>query len=210
MAVAALLRAAHESGCTHDVLHERDAAGRWPLHWAVDNGHIDIVETLLKMDMSTDDDEAKDQAYTPLGYAAERGLTGIVRVLLQYGANINSGGPQKGTPLLIAAQHNQEGIVRLLLEQRTTQRDGKSHHININTPDPLSRNTPLHLAAGNGNVTIMGLLLSHPAGLMPDIEAQTDAQETPLHLAAAHPRAAAILLDAGANVGAEDIRRQTP
>ncbi|KAJ5703267.1 hypothetical protein N7493_011656 [Penicillium malachiteum] len=55
VAVNAFLGGVRESGCTNALVHVKDTLGRWPLHWAVENCHIKIVETLLEKTMSAED-----------------------------------------------------------------------------------------------------------------------------------------------------------
>ena len=68
--------------------------------------------------------------------------------------------------------------------------------------------TPLHCAAGYGNIDAVKVLLEAGAG----VDTRTDFFSTPLHLAAmdGHDDAARILLEAGASVDAKDAAGGTP
>ena len=78
----------------------------------------------------------------------------------------------------------------------------------LQTHDPFSSqigNTPLHLAARDGNDQIVKLLIAKGA----DVNAQNERGVTPLHLAIGHETAAQILLDAGARTDLADGRGRT-
>ncbi|GJZ44730.1 acyl-CoA-binding domain-containing protein 1-like protein [Tanacetum coccineum] len=75
-----------EAGISADT---KDSEGRTPLHWAVDRGHIDVVELLLSRnaDVNLKDNEGQ----TPLHYVAvcERKEIGELLVKRNAGTDIN-------------------------------------------------------------------------------------------------------------------------
>lgn len=83
---------------------------------AVLNGHVAIVETLLKGGALVD---AVDRdSYTALIRAAERGDVDVVDVLLKRNAKPNAQTRQGVTALMVAARLGNAEIVRLLLEKK--------------------------------------------------------------------------------------------
>lgn len=65
----------------------RDSEGRTPLHWAVDRGHFDVVEILLRRNA---DVNAKDhEGQTPLHYAVLCEREAIAKLLVEHSADLN-------------------------------------------------------------------------------------------------------------------------
>ncbi|XP_010267531.1 PREDICTED: acyl-CoA-binding domain-containing protein 1 [Nelumbo nucifera] len=65
----------------------RDGEGRTPLHWAVDRGHLNIVELLVSRNA---DVNAKDnEGQTPLHYATVCEREGIAKFLVKQNADVN-------------------------------------------------------------------------------------------------------------------------
>ncbi|XP_038686760.1 acyl-CoA-binding domain-containing protein 1 isoform X2 [Tripterygium wilfordii] len=73
-----------ESGVSVDA---KDSEGRTPLHWAVDRGHLNIVEKLVgrNADVNTKDNEGQ----TPLHYAAVCEREVVAEFLVKHNAEIN-------------------------------------------------------------------------------------------------------------------------
>ncbi|PKA59637.1 Acyl-CoA-binding domain-containing protein 2 [Apostasia shenzhenica] len=66
-------------------VNARDSEGRTPLHWAVDRGHLEVVELLLRRNA---DANAKDnESQTPLHYAAICERKAMAELLVKHGAD---------------------------------------------------------------------------------------------------------------------------
>ncbi|PKK42212.1 hypothetical protein CI102_14193, partial [Trichoderma harzianum] len=66
--------------------------------------------------------------------------------------------------------------------------------------------TPLHIAARKGRINVINLLLEFKA----NIHLRSKKEETPPHIAVAHPEAVEALLKAGADPNSVDKETQTP
>ncbi|MDX1494009.1 MAG: ankyrin repeat domain-containing protein [Longimicrobiales bacterium] len=163
------------------------AQQRAPVATAAMNGDLEGVRTLLRQ--GADVNEALADGMSALHWAAERGDTAMLDVLLTAGAVVESStriGEYR--PLHIAARNGQaEAVERLLtagadVEART---------------DP-SGSTPLHLAATSGDRATVETLLT--AGADPNAR-EAEWQQTPLIFAAAWNRVDAIeaLIQGGAD-----------
>lgn len=84
---------------------------------------------------------------TPLSWAAKRGHKGIVKLLLEKGADVNAANRNRRTPLHHASTNGYVDVVKLLLEKgadvNAAQSDGR---------------TPLHHASMDGHVDVVKLL----------------------------------------------------
>jgi ankyrin repeat protein len=114
---------------------------------------------------------------TPLCWAAAKGHTGIVNLLLTLGADPDSESKNRQTPLAWAAANGHEDVVDLLI---------KTKHVNVNSKDVEHGRTPLSWAATNGHEAIVKLLLKED-GIK--VQTRDPADRTPLSLAAANGNA---------------------
>jgi len=85
-----------------------------PLHIAVAENRIDIVELLLQNGADTRISDGLGD--TALHVAVGAGSTGSIHLLLQYGASLEARGQYSQTPLLIAVNNRNLNIVRRLIE----------------------------------------------------------------------------------------------
>ena len=96
---------------------------------------------------------AKDNGFTPLLVAAQRGYIGVCKLLLATGkANVKETTPDGGTPLLLAAQKGHTEVCELLLEKGKANIEEMGHD-----------GTALMSAAIFGQSRTVKLLLSHGA-----------------------------------------------
>ena len=134
---------------------------------------------------------------TALYIAATNGHEGVVRLLLERGAQREAANKNGATPLFIAAQRGHEGVVRLLLEggaqREAANKDGA---------------TPLYIAAQQGHEGVVRLLLERGA----QREAAQKDGATPLYIAAqqGHEGIVRLLLDGGAQKEAAQKDGLTP
>jgi ankyrin repeat protein len=126
---------------------------------------------------------------TPLMIACRAGNTEMVRLCLHYGAK-NDPHPDFGhTALHAAVLCSQLGAVSVLLEAAAAS-DADAAIANLADP---SGQTPLHMAAERGLMSVMELLLSHGA----DIKRHDGAGRTAIHICSSlgHRKCLAVLLD---------------
>ncbi|KAB7494203.1 Ankyrin-3 [Armadillidium nasatum] len=136
-----------EKGANVNAINDRGAI---PLH-ASTNGHIEVVKILLAKGSNVN--QRVFDGSTALQYAVDNGEEEIVKVLLKNGANANL--PQitcNYTPLHCAAQDGKTNIAALLLENGA--------NVNALTSNGFSS---VHLAAANGHVQVIELLLKYKA-----------------------------------------------
>jgi ankyrin repeat protein len=191
----------------------KNIGGETPLHLVLrsqsdsQEGCVGIVQLLLGRGAKVN---ARDMGrMTPLHLACYYGKLKIVRTLLSHGANVNTKDVLGQTALHLVLDGNRSGpdgvrIVRLLLEHgadmdaKASKRSGKQ--------------TPLHLAYKYGEFAIARVLLIH--GAYPN--AANIWGQTPLHMLSLWPyvkdesRFAGIIVDAGADVDAQDKDGETP
>lgn len=209
---------------------------RTPLHYAALRGHLDVAEYLLSKGANIN---ARDNASeTPLYEAATEGYADLVKFLLSNGADlhIQSG---SGSPIRVAALLGNVDVVRILIRNGADP-NGKdssgetalhsairpglrpanvkpmvelllSEGAQIEAKDDRNGRTPLHVAAEEGSIELIILLLSKGAS----IKARTNTLETPLHSAAQRTwkpkkEIVAALLSKGADVDAKDFLGSTP
>ncbi len=169
-----------------DQINEQDESGLSCLHIAVLKGEYEIVQRLLEagsdpnIRTTTDDvynkdefdDEDSDSIVmqlrglgnkTPLHIAAKEGLHDIGKLLLSYGADINTLDAGLCTPLHWSANRGDHKFVRLLLE----------HRADPNARD-LASSTPLHEATRKNHIDVVKLLMTYKANpYIKDIARQT-------------------------------------
>lgn len=95
-------------------ISRKDNYGRAPLSWAVNRGHLDMVELLLDHGARVN---VKDRsALTALHVAVSGQHKDIVSVLIDRGARLETKTEHGDTPLIRAIQANSREIIQILLE----------------------------------------------------------------------------------------------
>jgi ankyrin repeat protein len=119
--VIALVKAGKTSAVTKKLKHGGDPnecdAKKWtPLHWASQEGWMDIVRCLLRAGAEVN--AADDLGFTPLAVAAGEGNAKIVRELLQAGASAKTQfrTSEGGTVLHLACSWKRTQVGKLLID----------------------------------------------------------------------------------------------
>ena len=86
-----------------------------PLYSAAQEGHLPIVELLLKR---KSDPDGKCQGVSPLFIAAQENHHAVVQALLNANCNVNDTNPSLATPLFIAVQKGNTAIVKTLIKKK--------------------------------------------------------------------------------------------
>ncbi len=135
---------------------------------AVQDNQADRVRTLIAQGADVDELDANGDA--PLIIAAYSGYTGILRLLLEAGADVSVVDPgMKATALHAAAYAGHAGAAKLLIE----------HGIDVDKQGPYNGYIALHDAVWQNNVETARVLVEAGASL--DIRSHTG--ETPLEFA---------------------------
>ncbi|KAI8627989.1 hypothetical protein F5Y19DRAFT_439151 [Xylariaceae sp. FL1651] len=134
-------------------IDKRDSrSGLTPLTAAASNGHLPIVDFILKDDIDMNKTPFNRRFLAaPLVEAARSGHLTIVDYLVTYGAQINNMG-RKDSPLIAAANAGHLPIVEYLV----------AHGANVNLTDGL-RSSPLSFAASSGHLPVVEYLVAHRA-----------------------------------------------
>ncbi|MCU1234291.1 MAG: Ankyrin [Candidatus Solibacter sp.] len=213
---------------------QKDKHGTTPLHQAAANGSAEAMRLLVAA--GAEIDAANDFGATPLMWAI--GEPEKVRILVGAGANVNARSKMGRTPLCLAAANDgSSATVKLLLDRGAKLEDQAlvaaaaandmasirlllEKGAAVNAKDPVGF-TPLMHAAANGNLKAVELLVARHADVnVVSAEKIDTAKNGPLAignltaLMVGAPTGGAdlmkALLDAGAKVDAEDVRRMTP
>lgn len=149
-------------------------------------GHDTTVELLLKRGASINCEDITEDGKTALQMAAEKGRIGVMKLLLEGGADVNL----IKSVADIAAYRNEAAVV-LLVEKG----------IDI-TKRSIVGDTVLFAAADEGQKDLVNALLAR--GI--DINAEHSSRSTPLHRAAAngHEAVAVLLMENGGDIGSVD------
>ncbi len=126
--------------------------GEGDLLYAARNGHVEIVDILLKRDIEVD--TRSEWGNTPLLLAVPYNQTRVAALLLQNGANVNAKNELFNTPLHMAAARGLVEMASLLIEQGA--------RVNAINGDG---NTPLHQVARFSRFEVLTLLLSKKANV---------------------------------------------
>ncbi|MGB6867180.1 MAG: ankyrin repeat domain-containing protein [Candidatus Aminicenantaceae bacterium] len=168
-------------------------------------GKIDEVNKLIQagVDVNKQFDLGASRDITPLYFAVLMGNADIGKLLINAGANVDIN--FEGVNLLhIAGLYAGNKAVTELLIAKGLDVNAKSM-ASGETKDA----TPLHAAAGKGNIEVVEVLIRNGA----ELEARlSQNQNTPLHLAVRNSQKATVtlLIDEGADVNAKTRYGETP
>lgn len=142
----ALLRAHPE------IVRDRNVGMETPLHWLAIENELKGVELLLAFGAAAH--TVDDFPNSALADAASLGIVEVTRVLLKHGADARWVEPRWRRPILsaVAQSCKEAAIFEMLI----------AHGADVHALDHLG-NTPLHEAAGFGNVEAIRQLLAHGA-----------------------------------------------
>ena len=185
---SAVLKAFFESGVR---LKDIEA-----LLWtAVKNKDTAMIQALLENGFDLERKNNKGQ--TPLSYAAANGHEGVVTLLLEKGAELETK-DYDWTPLLYAARNGHEAVVKLLLEKGAE----------LETKGEGYGQAPLSYAAEKGHEVVVKLLLEKGA----ELDTKDKCGRTPLLYAAENGHEAVVkkLLEKGAELETKDKYSRTP
>ncbi len=163
-----------------------------PLHYAAVFGLQDIIETKIKRNKWKIRKSEWSWTYNVLvEIASEKGYIGIVRLLLDKGANVNAQGEHYGSALQIASLRGYVDIVRLLLDKGA----------DVNAQGEHFFGNALQAASWGCHAEIARLLLDRGV----DVNVQGGYYGSALQAASyeGHAEIARLLLDKGANVNAQ-------
>jgi len=149
-------------------LNKQNVVGWTPLLIASHRGHMELVNNLLANHGRVDVFDLEGRS--ALHLAAEHGYLEICDALLAHKAFINSKSRVGRTALHLAAMNGYTHLVRFLVQDHGAA-------IDVLT---LRKQTPLHLAAGAGQLEVCKLLLELGA----NIDATDDQGQKPIHAAA--------------------------
>jgi ankyrin repeat protein len=144
-------------------VHSRQSDLWTPLHLAAANYQPEVVQVLLdhKADINSRNEEGNPplhEAFFYIGFPDEKRAAGVVRRLLEHGAdpNTHDDNDTNSTPLHIASSKGWLEVARLLL----------SHGANVDEKDKEGR-TSFQVASSKGHVEMTKLLLDHGANPEP-------------------------------------------
>jgi ankyrin repeat protein len=167
------------------------------IHGAAQRGNEGEVTRLLDGD-PTLLERRDDEGYTVLTVAAEHGQLGVMRLLVQRGANIDARDWGR-TALHYAADYGHEEVVAFLLEKGAQASTRDDNNV-----------TPLMLASENGHVGVVKMIMTHTGA--EGLEDRNIDGRTALWYAArgGHGEVVAFLLEKGAQASTRDDNNVTP
>jgi ankyrin repeat protein len=164
----------------------------YPILCAISGKNSDVLRKLLEYGLDPNKSSG-NRSYTPIEFATKKGDVEMIKILLQYGVNLNTrlDNEISHTPLQIASRDGSREVIDLLLE----------HGADVNSPAAIIHGaTALQFAAIKGFLGIAFLLLENGA----DVNAPPAEFNgwTALEGAAEHGRLdmVQLLLNAGANI----------
>lgn len=184
--------------------HVLDSAGNAPLAIAAGEGRLETVQLLLDAGADVDGTFSDNQGENVTGLlrAAANDYIGVVRLLIDHGANVNKAETlYDRTALHGASWYNNAEIVEILLE------NGADPNVHSTWG---SGETPLHFAVRNGSVEAAQVLIANGA----EVDIQTDLNISAMMAAIRDearglPEIVALLLEKGADPDLQDYNGNT-
>jgi uncharacterized protein len=126
--------------------------GMTALHWAVQKGDVELVQTLLYAGANLKA-TTRIGGYTPLLIASKIGNAAMVETLVGAGADPNGATSNGATGLMLAAQAGNAAAVKLLIEKGA----------DVNAKEKVKGETALTFAAAYGRADVIRVLTAHGA-----------------------------------------------
>ncbi|CAN2103767.1 ankyrin repeat domain-containing protein [Wolbachia pipientis] len=127
--------------------------GRTPLHYAAQEGKLDVVKYLVE-EKHADVNANDNDGFIPLHYAAAHGNLRLVKYMVEKGADFNAKCNRLRTPLHLAAMYGYIEVVKYLKE-RGAAFNLKGHY----------GQSPLHSATINGKLEVVKYLVKEGASI---------------------------------------------
>ncbi|XP_067866484.1 inversin isoform X2 [Heterodontus francisci] len=178
------------------VKDEPDLEGRTAFMWAAGKGSDDVLRTMLRVKSDIDINMADKYGGTALHAAVLSGHVSTVKLLLEYGAQVDAMDVMKHTPLFRACEMGHKEVIQTLIKGGArvdlTDQDGHS---------------PLHWAALGGNADVCQILIQNL--INPNV--QDYAGRTPLQCAAygGYINCMAVLMENKADPNIQDKEGRT-
>jgi uncharacterized protein len=131
--------------------------GTTPLHWAVYNDNLALVERLIAA--GADVTVANEFGSTPLAEAATVGNAAVIEALLEAGAAVDAPGADGQTALMVVARSGNTAAAEVLIERGA----------DVNARELWREQTALMWAAAQNQPAMVNLLIEHGA----DVDARS-------------------------------------
>ncbi|XP_055519103.1 inversin isoform X1 [Leucoraja erinacea] len=178
------------------VKDDPDLEGRTAFMWAAGKGSDDVLQTMLRVKSDIDINMADKYGGTALHAAVLAGHVSTLKLLLEYGAQVDAMDVMKHTPLFRACEMGHKEVIQTLIEgggrMDLIDQDGHS---------------PLHWAALGGNADVCQILIQNQ--INPNV--QDFAGRTPLQCAAygGYINCMAVLMENKADPNIQDKEGRT-
>lgn len=151
-----------------EILSSRDKHGYTVAHWVALDGNVELLRFLIERNAPIDLPCLGIQGPHPIHWAARKGHTAIIQLLLQTGqVHVNTADFKGLTPLMTASMYGKTISACYLLGM------GAQHHLT-----DINGDTALHWAAYKGHAEIIQILIN--SGV--DLQKTDNFGSTPLHL----------------------------